>query len=166
MSAHPFLAPAFHIRWSELTAEHIVPDIETALGRAQAAVEAVAQRDLGALTYENTFLALERATEELSVAWGKVTHLQSVADAPALREAHNAMLPKVSAFFASIPLHPELWRRLKHVAASPAAKSLTGIHRRFLDETVKDFQQAGADLPPEKRARLEALQSELAQVTQ
>ena len=38
--------------------------------------------------------------------------------------------------------------------------------RRFLDETIKDFQQSGADLPADKRARLEALQTELAQVTQ
>ena len=60
--------------------------------------------DLEKVTYETTFLALEQATEEL-VAWGKVTHLQSVADSPALRDAHNPMLPRVSAFYASIPLN-------------------------------------------------------------
>jgi oligopeptidase A len=166
MSAHPFLDSDFLIRWSELTPERVGPDIEVALRHAQSAIDAIAARDERALTFENTFLALEKATEELNVAWGKVTHLQSVADSPALREAHNAMLPKVSAFFASIPLHPELWRRLKAFAASPAAKAVGGIHRRFLEETVKDFRQAGADLPADKRARLEALQSELAQVTQ
>jgi oligopeptidase A len=166
MSAQPFLDSAFLIRWSQLASEHIVPDIEAALARAQAAIDACAARDPGALSFENTFLALEHATEELNVAWGKVTHLQSVADSPALREAHNAMLPKVSAFFASIPLNAALWERLRKFAASPAARSVTGIHRRFLDETVKDFQQAGADLPAEKRARLEALQTELAQLTQ
>jgi oligopeptidase A len=166
MSAHPFLDSDFHIRWSELTAERIGPDLEVALRRAQAAIDAIASQDERALSYESTFLALERATEELNVAWGKVTHLQSVADSPALREAHNAMLPKVSTFFAAIPLNAELWRRLKTFAESPAARSVAGIHRRFLDETVKDFRQAGADLPAEKRARLEALQSELAQLTQ
>jgi oligopeptidase A len=162
----PFLDAAFHIRWSRLTPELIAPAIGTALERAQAGIDAIASRDLAALTYETTFLALEHATEELSQAWGKVTHLQSVADSPALREAHNAMLPQVSAFFARIPLNAELWARLKTFAATPAARALTGIHRRFLDETMADFRQAGADLPPEKRARLEVLQTELAQVTQ
>src|SRR5688572_9864997 len=98
MLDNPFLDSAFHIRWSCLTPEQIVPAIDMALERAKAAVDAIAQRDLTALTYENTFLALEQATGELTVAWGKVTHLQSVADSAALREAHNAMLPKVSAF--------------------------------------------------------------------
>jgi oligopeptidase A len=166
MAENPFLDPAFHIRWSRLAPDAIGPDIEAALGSAQAAIDAIAQGDPGALTYENTFLALERATEQLNVAWGKVTHLQSVADSPALREAHNAMLPKVSAFYAAIHLNAALWQRLKAFADSPAATRVTGVHRRFLEETVKDFRQAGADLPAEKRARLEALQSELAQLTQ
>jgi oligopeptidase A len=166
MPANPFLDPSFHIAWSKLTPEHVAPDIEAVLARAQTAIDAIAQHDLGSLTYENTFLALEKATEELNVAWGKVAHLQSVADSPALRDAHNAMLPRVSAFYASIPLNAPLWERLKTFATSPAAKGVSGIHRRFLDETVKDFRQAGADLPPEKRTRLEALQTELAQLTQ
>jgi len=166
MADNPFLDASFHIRWSALTPEHIAPAIEAALARAQAAVDAIASRDLGALDYANTFLALEAATEELNVAWAKVTHLQSVADSPALREAHNAMLPKVSAFYSSIPLNAALWMRLKAVADTPAARTLTGIHRRFIDETVADFRQAGADLPAEKRTRLEVLQTELAQLTQ
>jgi oligopeptidase A len=166
MSANPFLDPSFEIHWSQLRLELIEPAIATALARAQAAIDAIAARDLAALTYDNTFLALERATEELNVAWGKVTHLQSVADSPPLREAHNRMLPPVAAFYAKIPLNAGLWRGLKAFADSPAAAELRGIHRRFLEETVADFKQAGADLPPAQRARLEALQSELAQLTQ
>lgn len=166
MPENPFLDPAFQIRWSALTPEQVGPGIESALAQAQSAIEEIAGRDLGALTFENTFLAVERATEPLTVAWGRVSHLQSVADSPALREAHNAMLPKVSSFLASIPLHPALWLRLKTFAQSPAAEEVVGVYRRFLDETVKDFRQAGADLPADKRARLEALQAELAQLTQ
>jgi len=166
MAENPFLDPSFHVRWSRLTPEHVGPGIDAALGRAQAAIDAIATRDAAVLTFGNTFLALEHATEELTVAWGKVTHLQSVADSPALREAHNAMLPRVSAFYASIPLNAVLWARLKSFAESPAAAAVTGVRRRFLEETVKDFRQAGADLPPEKRTRLESLQSELAQLTQ
>ncbi len=163
---NPFLDPAFHIRWSGLTPEHIAPAIQAALTRAEAAIAAIGAQPLAAVTYDSTFLALERATDELNVAWAKVGHLQSVADAPALRAAHNEMLPKVSAFYARIPLDQALWSRLKAFAAKPAAAALTGVHRRFRDETLADFRQAGADLPEAARLRLEAIQSELAQITQ
>ena len=166
MATQPFLDSTFEVRWSQHTPEQIAPAIEAALTGAQAAIDAIAQRDLAELTYANTFLALERTTEELNYAWGKVTHLQSVADSPALRDAHNALLPAVSAFSARIALNPELWLRLKTFAATPAAVALTGIHRRFLDETLEEFRQAGADLPEAQRARLEVLQTELAEVTQ
>jgi len=165
MSINPFLDPVFEIRWSQLKPELIVPAIEQALTEAQTAIDAVAARPLDGLTYEATFLALEQATEHLNQAWSKVTHLQSVADSPALREAHNALLPKVSAFYSRIPLNAELWARLKTYAAGPNAGKLRGVHRRFFEETMADFRQQGADLPEEKQARLEKLQGELAQVT-
>ncbi len=166
MPENPFLDPSFEIRWSQLTPELIPSAIESALGRARVAVEAIAAQDVAGVTFDSTFLALERATEELNLAWGKVTHLQSVMDSAPLRDAHNALLPAVSEFFASIPLNPGLWQRLKAFADSDAARGLTGVPRRFLEETLADFRQQGADLPQPQRERLEALQSELAQVTQ
>jgi oligopeptidase A len=166
MTLNPFLDPAFEIRWSQLKPEFMVPGIEKALADAQGAIDTIAAQPVDAVTYESTFLALERATETLNVAWGKVSHLQSVADSPAVRDAHNALLPKVSAFYASIPLNGELWKRLKAFSEKPEARSLQGIHRRFFEETMADFRQQGADLPEEKQTRLHALQSELAQATE
>ncbi|HYP16559.1 MAG TPA: M3 family metallopeptidase, partial [Opitutus sp.] len=166
MAASAFLEQNFHIRWSALQPADIDPAIAEALQRAQAAIDTIAGRDLDRLSYEDTFLALEHATEELNQAWGKVTHLQSVADSPELRAAHNAMLPHVSAFYARIPLNAELWRRLRTFGESAEARALTGVHRRFVDETMAEFRQAGADLAPEQRARLEELQTELSQLTQ
>ncbi len=164
--ANPFLQTDFEIRWSQLTPEHIGPAIKQALTDAQAAIDAIAGMDVKTVTFENTFLALEKSTERLNQAWGKVTHLQLVADSPALRDAHNAMLPKVSAFFARIPLNAALWERLRAFWNTAAADGLSPVRRRYLEETVADFRQQGADLAEEKRARFETLQSELAQVTQ
>src|SRR3954468_11395668 len=163
---NPFLDRSFHIRWSQLTADRVQPAIEAALSEAEAALARLTSRPLIDATYANTFLGLEQATELLNEAWAKVTHLTTVADSAPLREAHNAMLPKVSAFFAKIPLNAGLWERLKAAAARPESAKLQGEYRRFLEETMADFRQQGADLPAGPKARLEAVQSELAQLTQ
>ena len=109
---HPFLQDNFHIRWSTLTPDHIEPDINKALADAQKAVALVANQ-AGPLCYENTILALDESLETLNRAWGLVSHLDSVANSPEHRAAHNAMLPKVSEFFASISLNESLWETLK-----------------------------------------------------
>jgi oligopeptidase A len=165
MPTNPYLDPSFHIRWSALTPDLIEPSIDEALRHAEEALAAI-EGQAAALTFENTFLALDQATDELGRAWNRVTHLQSVADHPALREAHNKALPKVSAFYARIALRPALWAQLKAFAGQPAAADLTPIRARFLGETLAEFREAGADLPPEGKARLEALSAELAELTQ
>ncbi len=165
MHDDPFSDPSIHIRWAALKPALVEPSMDAAIGRAEAALRAI-EAGAGNPTFENTFLALDEATDGLNLAWNRVTHLMAVADSPELREAHNRVLPRVSAFFARIPLRPALWATLKGFAGLPAAGALPPVRARFVGETLAEFRDAGADLPPEGRARLEAIQAELAQLTQ
>lgn len=162
---HPFLQNDFHIKWTTLTPEHIEADISKALDDAQAAVDAVASQQ-PPLTYANTIAALDDGLETLNHAWGLVSHLDSVNNSPELRAAHNAMLPKVSEFFASIPLNEALWETLKAYGAQSDAEELSPTKHRYIEETLADFREAGADLPPEQKKRAGEIQSQLAEITQ
>ena len=165
MSSHPFLADDFHIRWSQLVPDKVEADIEAGIAEAQGLIDEICSLPREGVTYENTFAALELATESLSRGWGRLNHLSSVRDNDSQRVALNRMLPKVTAFHASIPLNTELWNTLKSFATSEAAKELDEVSQRFIEETCAEFRDAGADLPPEKKARMAELQSELAEVT-
>ncbi len=162
---HPFHSPAKLVDWSTLTPDKIAADIEAALAEGQAEIDAICKVTPEEATFENTFLALEAAGETLSRAWGRVDHLTSVKDSEALREAHRAMLPKVTEYSSRIPLNAKLWAALKSFAEKPEAAELAGVEKRYFEETLADFKQAGADLPQEKKTRLEALNQELAQKT-
>jgi oligopeptidase A len=165
---NPFLDNCFTIKWSALNAEHVVADITLALEAAAARIDALAagpQNGEG-LTFENTLLALESATETLSLPWGLVGHLDSVCNSEQLRKAQNEMLKPVSEFFAAVPLNSALWQRVKAYSETGEAKSLEGIRRRFLEETLADFRNSGADLPETRKVRLKELESELAEKNQ
>ncbi len=163
--AHPFHDRAKLVDWSTLTPDRIEADISAALVEAQAEVDAVSAVSPEEATFANTFIALENAGETLRRAWSRVDHLTSVKDSESLRAAHKAMLPKVTEFYSRVPLNSELWAALKSFADKPEAASLSGVQKRLFGETLADFVQAGADLPPEKKARLEALNRELAERT-
>jgi oligopeptidase A len=165
MQENPFLDSSFHIRWSAMVPDLVEPSIDEAIGRAEAALRAI-EALAGELTFEDTYVALDEATDGLNRAWGSVVHLQSVADSPGLRDAYNRVLPRVSAFFARIPLRPALWGILRAFADSPAAAGLSPVRARYVGETLAEFREAGAGLAPDLRARLEDIQSELAQLTQ
>ncbi|MGB0743446.1 MAG: M3 family metallopeptidase [Opitutales bacterium] len=165
MQPHPFLTKDFYINWSELTAEHVEPDIRKALAEAKAAVEAVANQT-EPLDYKNTIAALDKGLDTLSHAWGLVNHLDSVCNSPELRKAYNAMLPEVTEFYASIPLNEALWQKLKAFGESEAVAKLSATKQRYVHETMADFREQGADLPPEKKKRAAELQNQLAALTQ
>ena len=159
-----FLDGGFEIPWSRLVPSRVEPEISGAIEAAQERIDAIGRKR--PLTFENTFLALEKATETLEVAWQKVSHLNSVNNSPELRQAYNEMLPRVTEFWARIPLNDFLWSALKAFAQSEAAGDLNPVERRFLEETMADFREYGSDLPPGKKGRFEAVSRVLAQATQ
>jgi len=154
------------VDWADLTPDRVEEEIKTALKSAEAEIETICEVTSEAATFENTFLALEKAGETLSRAWGRVDHLTSVKDSKELRETYNEMLPKVTEFNSGIPLNPRLWKAIKGFAEKPEAAQLSGIRKRFFEETIADFVQAGADLDKAKKGRLEQINKELAQKTQ
>ena len=167
MKIDPFTEDTLHIRWSQLGPDKISESVERSMATASERLQAIAARPEDGLTFANTFGELEEATAELSRAWGRVGHLDSVCNSEALREAYNGMLPTVSAFYAQIPLNGELWKALKLVSNDPSIVSaLKPIEKRLMDVTLRDFIQNGADLDPEKKTRFEAIKKDLAEKTQ
>ncbi len=163
---NPFLDTSFHIQWSLLQPEHICPAIDETLANAQINIDAVADQEETAVTFESSFLALEKATEDLGMAWSKVSHLDSVCNSPELRTAYHKMLPKVIDFFARIPLNEKLWQILNSFAANNERGSLNLVQQRYLDETTAEFREHGADLQASQKERLRNLATELAEITQ
>ncbi len=162
----PFLDESFYVRWSTLTPECVEADITNAIGRAETALNKVINQQRGGLDFASVMLAFEEALRELNEAWGLVTHLDAVCNSPAMREAHNKMLPTVSAFFAKIPLNADLWDLVLTYSKTENAKSLTGTRKRALEESLAYFQQHGADLAADKKKRLEEIEAGLSEVTQ
>lgn len=150
--------------FDRITAAHVAPAIDTLLDRSRSAVRAVASATPS--TYDDVLGALDRATEPLSRAMGLVSHLESVVTTPELRAAVNDVKPRVSEFYASIPLDAELWRALSGYAKTPDAAALTGPRKRHLDKTLDEFRRAGADLDPAGKARLLEIDVALTKLTQ
>jgi oligopeptidase A len=163
---HPFLDESLEIKWTDLAPGNVREDMAEAMRRADAALETIRALNADKADYLSTFAALEDATEIVSRPWAKVNHLEEVADSPELREAYNAVLPEVSAFFARIPLDQRIWRALRAARDNGACNDPDPVRRRFASETIKDFIEAGADLPEGKRTELEAIQTELSAFTQ
>jgi oligopeptidase A len=161
-SQNPLLHVQFEIPFDRVRAEHVEPAIAELLKHARAKVETVAA-DPEPRTYDNTLLALEKATENLDYAMGVVRHLEGVATYPELRAAFNAVEPVVSEFYSGIPLHAGLWKAIKSLDESKP--NLSPSRARLLHKTVDSFRRHGAELDDAGKKRLAEIDVALAKAT-
>jgi oligopeptidase A len=161
--SNPLLSRDFLIPFDEITSEHIDVGIREALQKAESELAELTASTIGR-TYANTVQALDDLTEKLARAVTIAGHLMSVKNSPELRAAYTGVLPEFSAFFAKLPLEQPLWQALKTFAETPEAKALQGVRKRHLEKTLQEFRRAGADLSPEKKSRVQAINVELSEL--
>lgn len=139
----------------------IAPAIEHLLGVCDIAVTQAVDAKTPA-TWLDLVEPLEDATEQLGRSWGVVSHLNAVADTPELRAAYGAMLPKVTAFFASLGQNLALYQRYKELRNSSAFESLSIDQRKVVENSLRDFRLGGAELPDSQKPRFAQIQDEQA----
>ena len=140
-------------RFDQIGAEHVEPAIDQLLVKSEVALETVTATEFPA-----DWIAISRvldvATEQLSRAWGAVSHLNSVADTPALRAAFNAALPKVTEFYTRLGADERLYAKYK--AIDPG--SLSAEQRQAHANALRNFVLGGAELQGAQRERFAAIQ--------
>jgi oligopeptidase A len=159
---NPLLTVSLDVPFDRIRAEHVEPAIKQLLERSEAALDAI---EKAPRTYTTTLGALEVATEQLELSMGIVEHLEGVATTPELREAYNAVLPAVSAFWSSVSLREGLYAALVELAATPEAATLDPTRKRLLVKTLADFRRQGAQLAAAEKEQLKELDRELSLVT-
>ncbi len=146
-------------RFADILPEHVNPAIEQLIEEARAAIGAATHAE--SVTWATVVEPLQDATERLGRAWGAVAHLNAVISSPALRDAHNAALPKVTQFYTEVGLNRGLFERYKVLAEHAA--NLTDEQRSLVNHEVRDFRLSGVELEGAARERYAAIQDQLAE---
>ncbi len=161
-----FLQEGHEIRWSELTADRVVPDSVAAIERARAEIDAICALPPEKLTYDNVVDAYMKAYARFDFVGNLLSHIESVRMDDDFRAAYGEALPLLSEFETSIGLNEKLWATLKAYSETADAKNLSPQKARYLKKLMDGFRDGGADLPPEKKAELMELNKELTTITQ
>ena len=115
-------------RFADIKPEHVTPAMDQLLVEARAAMR---HAEEAPATWEQFVRPLEDATERLSRSWGQVEHLHAVLDSPALREAYNANLPKITQFWTELGQNPLLFDKYRSLKAAPAFAKFSPARRNW-----------------------------------
>jgi oligopeptidase A len=157
---NPLLDFAGLPRFADITPDHVAPAIRQLLEENRTLVARLERSETPA-TWNDFVQPMTDAGERLGRAWGIVGHMHGVNDVPAWRETYNALLPEVTRFFAELGQNLALYEKFKVLAASPDYATLNPVRQRIIDNELRDFRLAGAELPDKQKPRFQAIQEEL-----
>ncbi|MDP5206250.1 oligopeptidase A, partial [Alishewanella sp. SMS9] len=130
---------------------------------ARAAVErVVAAADV---SWHSLITELEQDSDRLGKLWSPVSHLNSVANSPELREAYESCLPLLSEFSTWLGQHEGLYQKYQQLHDSAEFAQLTAAQQKVITNALRDFKLSGIGLPAAKKQRYGEIQSRLSDLS-
>ena len=164
-ASNPLFAPS-PLQWQypqfdKIKIEHFAPAFDRGMQEETVEFEAIANNPEPA-TFENTIVAIERTGQTLGRTLAVFSGINSTNTNDAIQKLQAEYAPKFSAHRDAISLNPALFARVKTVYEQRNQLGLDPESLRLVEEYYDDFVRAGANLTPEQKERVKAMNSEMA----
>lgn len=146
--------------FDKIKLEHYEPAFLKGIEEQNANIDAIVNNS-EAPTFENVIVALDNSSpilDRVSVIFYNMTEAETTDD---LKELSIKLAPTLSEHSDNISLNQDLFKKVDAVYQQKDALGLTTEQQRLLEETHKGFVRSGANLSPEKQARLREVNKEL-----
>lgn len=156
--SNPLLDAAPLPRFKTIEPQHVEVAIDALLASNREQLDALLG-DLDSSNWESVAEPVALLKNRLARAWSPVSHLNSVMNSDALREAYTACLAKLSNYYSELGQNERLFNAYKELADGDAA--LSDDQRRVLDNALRDFKLSGIDLCDTDKTRFKEISQEL-----
>ncbi|MBD8983414.1 MAG: M3 family peptidase [Bacteroides cellulosilyticus] len=146
--------------FDKIKLEHYEPAFLKGIEEQNANIDAIVNNS-EAPTFENVIVALDNSSpilNRVSAIFYNMTEAETTDD---LKELSIKLAPTLSEHSDNISLNQDLFKKVDAVYQQKDALGLTTEQQRLLEETYKGFVRSGANLSPEKQARLREVNKEL-----
>jgi len=149
--------------FSAVNTDTIESELDELIAQFQSVIDEVAKQDNP--TWDSFVRPQEEAGNALSLFWSPVSHLNSVMNTDALREAYNQCLPKLSAFYTEIGQNNDLYYATLRLRNSDEYETLSVAQQKSLNNDIRDFELGGVSLSDDKKARYVEIAQSLSKLT-
>lgn len=138
--------------FSQIKPEHVKPAVEQVIDACRQRIEEVLKEN-DAPSWDNLVAPIEEADDRLSRIWSPVSHMNSVVNSEALREAYESCLPILSEYGTWVGQHKGLYDAYQKVHDSEAFAELTQAQKKTIQDALRDFKLSGIGLPVAEQKR-------------
>ena len=150
-------------QFSKIVPAHVEPAIDQLLAEARLTITNSLQSG-GPYTWHNLIEPIEEAEDRLNKAWSPVSHMNSVVNSDAMRDAYNACLSKLSEYATEVGQNRTLYEAYHDIHDSTEFSQLDRAQQKIINNALRDFHLSGVDLPADKQARYKAISQQLSKL--
>lgn len=163
MNENPLLDCKPYPRFDQIKPEHILPALKDVLAQSRAVIEQLADAPQPP-TWENFVEPLEAIDDQLEQLWSPVSHLNSIQDTEALRDAVEAALPILSDYSAEVGQNQGLYTKFEALANSEQFSQLNVAQKAVIEHQLRDFKLSGIALSEQDQTKYKKLSSALSKL--
>ena len=164
-SANPLFKPSplplQYPQFDKVKDEHFGPALDKGMAEQLAEVQAIAD-NAAAPTFDNTIIAMERSGRLLRRTSTLLYSLIGADANPARQQLQTDYAAKLAAHRDAIQLNPKLFARIETLYAARDKAAPNAEAKRLIERYRRDMVRAGALLNEEQKARMKAINAELA----
>lgn len=142
---------------------HLKPAIDYLMAYQKEVVQFVSGQDT--ITWENFYLPLQTAQNKLDRAWHVASHLSSVKDSDALRDAYDQSEAALTEHSTWLGMYRPLYDGFVKLKNSGDYANYSQAQKQAIDNALRDFKLSGIDLPADKAQRFKTINTKLSELT-
>jgi thimet oligopeptidase len=160
------LFPEFNhsIDFNSLTSGQIKQAKEETVSNVERIINEITENKQGTRTYNNSLKRFDDLINELEWVHSSIFLMAYVHPGAEIREEALVSIKELSRLENKIKMDVDLYQAIKDYAQTDEAARLEEAGKKFLDDTIRDFEQNGLGFPKEKREQIKKIQDEISEL--
>ena len=152
-------------QFDSITLESLKQNIELAIQQGQSFLN---ELTVVPTEHQAQLLVLEQVDtleNNMSEAWGVLSHLNAVMNNAETREVYQSLLPALSQYYTELGQHTVLYQTYQHVHDSTNFPQLSEAQQSAIKLALRDFKLSGVALEGEAKKRYAEISARLSQLS-
>jgi len=152
-------------QFDQISLEQLQQQIQDAIAQGQAFLQNLNQVPDQQAARLNTLEQLDMLENNMSEAWGVLSHLNAVMNNSQTREVYQALLPNLSAYYTELGQHTVLYQTFQQVHDASEYSDLSAAQQSAIRLALRDFKLSGVALEGAAKKRYAEISARLSQLS-
>ncbi len=152
-------------QFDQITLANLKENIQNTIQQGQQFLAELTKTSDSVIEQIKTLEQIDTLENNMSEAWGVLSHLNAVMNNAETREVYQALLPSLSEYYTQLGQHTALYQTYQHIHDAPVFTDLPSAQQSAIKLALRDFKLSGVALEGAAKKRYAEISSRLSQLS-